>query len=814
MGARTMARTGAGRAVRVVVTSALLLLLWAVMATHAAPAPARDARTRKEDEQAWIAWQAQVRAHPHADAAVLAKVASTLHALDALGATAWATDALGERVRRTVTGAGGMMSSSSSILQRRRRRVGTLAQSDTLIVVDLTVTAVTDALLAALEATGGEVVHASVIFRVVRAHLPLGTLATVAARADVVTVRPGSAPEVRRTTSEGVAAHNVTAVWALTAGVRSRETRIKVGIISNSATAGRIIALQGTGDLDDVYVVRGQEGNANDEEGAAMMEVVHDLAPDATLVFATATGAGLMADNIVKLAKAGCEVIVDDVGYPDASPLHDKGLISDAVNAVTGVVPMPGVPASPRLVYVSAAGNDGHTSTAPGASLPPPSKAWEGVFSELIEGGRSLHNWGDGSAYLEIKGTDSPGTVYLWWSDPMQGSSNDYDLILVNETHDTVCDSRDNQTGTQDPVEVVSLASPLNLGTTRYYLAVLRKPSALPRYLSVRIAGCDDCSIDTTSGAGSAGRMYGHPTTLGAVGVAAVNVPLHHGTAFSSVAGLQPEDYSSGGPRRLFYATDGRTLLSGGTDALTGYVLRASPVFAGATKVSTSTPDYQVFAGTSAAAPHVAALIALVKAAVSPQAYLTRTGIVALLQATAQRVGASDAQGYSPEGGWGLPNIEPVIRALQACPAGRFVNVSTVGPVPVLVCIPCPDGRDIPAGSGGSDVCTDPSTAPGATPPPPTSTPYPDVELTPYYATSAPTADPPPAGTAAAIAVPATLVGVGGMAVAGYYVVVRRRRQTHPAHDHIELKDSPTGDDDAASAKYSDPAPTGQPTAQ
>jgi hypothetical protein len=152
------------------------------------------------------------------------------------------------------------------------------------------------------------------------------------------------------------------------------------------------------------------------------------------------------------------------------------------------------------------------------------------------------------------------------------------------------------------------------------------------------------------------------------------------------------------------------TLLAG--DAVSGGILRPAPILAGADCVTTSTPGFNPFCGTSAAAPHVAALVALIKASVRSTAFLTRAGLVSMLQATAQRVGSTDGSGYNSVTGWGLPNTPRVISALQACPVGSYVDTTT------LVCTVCSNARAVPAGSAGVEACTDPSTLPGATPAP------------------------------------------------------------------------------------------------
>ena len=66
-------------------------------------------------------------------------------------------------------------------------------------------------------------------------------------------------------------------------------------------------------------------GRLPEDEGTAMLEIIHDLAPRAALGFATADGGpAQFADNIRALRfDAHCDVIVDDVLYFDEGPFQD-----------------------------------------------------------------------------------------------------------------------------------------------------------------------------------------------------------------------------------------------------------------------------------------------------------------------------------------------------------------------------------------------------------------------------------------------------------------------------------------------------------
>ena len=94
------------------------------------------------------------------------------------------------------------------------------------------------------------------------------------------------------------------------------------------------------------------------DEGRAMLQIVHAVAPSASLAFYTGTNSEAdFASGIGVLAKAGARVIADDLGYAD-EPFFQDGILAQAVNAAE----------AQGVAYFSAAGNDGSTSwqsTAP-----------------------------------------------------------------------------------------------------------------------------------------------------------------------------------------------------------------------------------------------------------------------------------------------------------------------------------------------------------------------------------------------------------------------------------------------------------------
>ena len=94
--------------------------------------------------------------------------------------------------------------------------------------------------------------------------------------------------------------------------------RVTVGALSDSFNClGGAPTDVTSGDLSPVTVVQEKSScSGATDEGRAMLQIVHDVAPGASLTFASAfNGLASFATNIQSLAAGGAKVIVDDVIY-------------------------------------------------------------------------------------------------------------------------------------------------------------------------------------------------------------------------------------------------------------------------------------------------------------------------------------------------------------------------------------------------------------------------------------------------------------------------------------------------------------------
>ncbi len=557
---------------------------------------------------------------------------------------------------------------------------GSLLRDDGRVLVDVRFDGGAIAALDELRAAGAVVLAPSRRYQTVSVAVAPGRLRHLAAVPGVESVRENRAPLVFGPGSPAVAALGAECEGGsvISEGVTQLQVAaarsaygvdgggVTVGVLSDSydraagsaTDAGEDVA---SGDLPGpanscgdekvpVTVLEDFSGGGASDEGRAMLQIVHDVAPAAELAFATAFLSEIsFAQNIEALASpggAGADVIVDDVIWLE-EPFFQDGPIAVAVDEVAA----DGVP------YFSSAGNnnlfEGSNEIASweapsfrdSLSCPPavdlllplgaghcmdfdPSLAvTDSTFGITVSAGATL-------------------TLDLQWAEPWFGVETDLDAYLLDAGGNVIAAAEDDNVApaNQRPVELPQWEN--TSGTSKTVrLAINRcatdcNPAASPTATPVlkfallqNGAGVTATEYPTSGEGDTVGpTIFGHAAASGAVAVAAIH--------YASSA--QPEKFSSRGPVvHHFEPVDGTTA----APPLASPETIAKPEVT-ATDCGETTffgffaggEEAWRFCGTSAAAPHAAGVAALqLDAAESP---LTVDEVRDAQTATAVPIGA------------------------------------------------------------------------------------------------------------------------------------------------------------------------------
>lgn len=319
----------------------------------------------------------------------------------------------------------------------------------------------------------------------------------------------------------------------------------------------------GAGDLN-----RGQEGTA-------MIEIVHDIAPGAAISFA-AVATDLDHIAAVNYYAQRVDIIVDDVSY--AFPADQSSDVSlNTTDALRH-------PSWPLRLYVTAAGNwaeshwAGDWQAGPdGSQLGLPGR---GAVQQFDSAGRRGALFGAGNGFSVE--TDDRIRLTLFWDDPWQRSTNDYNLYLMTAAGEIAAASETTQgVGPRNHLPREDIDYQHEGAATRLFAVIQnRNNDAAPASFDLfafQIGG-RQLRFDQRTPAGS---LLAQSDAEDALTVAAVNVGRN------TVA-----PYSSRGPT-----------LNGAAKPELSAVDRVT--------VSDKTKFAPRFSGSSAAAPHVAAVGAL-----------------------------------------------------------------------------------------------------------------------------------------------------------------------------------------------------------
>jgi hypothetical protein len=492
--------------------------------------------------------------------------------------------------------------------------------------------------LMALEDAGASILHVDPTYRMVTAHVGTDRLLAVASVPGVESVHEELTPEIATrglgsqqnpqlsplrpqaqascgpaTTSEGDIQLNALAARTTfdldgagaTVGVLSDSfDNPSANVVTDAATDIASGDLPGSanpcGRLTPVNVI--QEGLGGQDEGRAMLQIVHDLAPGAELAFASAFfGQFDFADQIRALySEVGADIIVDDIFY-FADPFFQDGLITQGINDATAA----------GATYFTLAGNH-HiviNGNAVGSYEAPAFRPMACPAGLGLPG--DCHDFDPGdNADSRSAFTVTPGgrlDIDFQWAEPLFGVETDLDIYLVNNVDNLLRASTADNSISQFPFEFFSYQNTSNAPQTVHLIINRAGGTAMPRLKHILLQATNGLlavEYDTSNAGDITGpTVYGHSGASHAISVAAIRYDTND----------TPESFTSRGfptyylgpavdttPAALLSTPDTRqkpdvTATNGGRNTFFGSL--SGSVFR--------------FFGTSAAGPHAAGVAAL-----------------------------------------------------------------------------------------------------------------------------------------------------------------------------------------------------------
>ena len=469
-------------------------------------------------------------------------------------------------------------------------------QEGGFVVLDAVATGDAAALASQMMSLGAR--EATPFNRVVSAIFPIDALPALAAVPDLALARPA-----RMTTNVGVVTTQGDAA------MRSDDVRTNFSLNGTGVTVGTLSDsyndLGGAandvtnGDLPaGINVLEDDAPGMDTDEGRGMMQHIADVAPGAAQAFHTAfKGQANFAQGIIDLMNAGCDVINDDIIYFE-EPFFSDGVIAQAVDQVRAN----GIP------YFSAALNyarQSYEATYRNSGTNPAGLA-----------NRIGHDFDPGAGVDIYQSITIPANtrlrLTLQWDQPYAavsgapGCGNDVDIFLYNAAANAiVAQSTDNNVG-GDPSEFLTfnnVGAQANFNIVIGWVDIPNVADPAPGLIKyIYFSGCTVNEYNTNSP-----TSFGHPNAAGAIGMAAAYVyntpefgvtpPVAEG--FSSVGGVPILFDLAGNPVNIIRQRPLITAPDGGNTSFFG------------SDVTDDADAFPNFFGTSAAAPHAAAVAAL-----------------------------------------------------------------------------------------------------------------------------------------------------------------------------------------------------------
>ena len=415
-------------------------------------------------------------------------------------------------------------------------------------------------------------------------------------------------------------------------------TGVKVGIISTSFNAenklkGDVInsELPGQnnpeGRTTPVQILKdlGLNSSFADDEGRALAQIIHDISPGAELSFHTFIGGegknpidtndSSYAEAVNSLVESGVDVIVDDAQFPTAIS-QDGG----AAQAVEKAV-------SEGIVYVTAAGNNGNISYE--------SEFHRGETFSLEELTFEAHDFDPGKnvdLFQDIQ-VSKEGTIInplLSWNEPIDNATSAYEMFLLstpelpNENNLVSFSTIPNEAALDDPLRQLFYVTQQE---KKLYLLIAKEAdsnttdsSNLIKWVSTANGSDRTTDYEYIDEDAVNNTVFGPANTEGAITVGATEIDNP----------LQPREYSSQGGTPILFDKQG--------NRLSEPIVREKPNVFAPDGVSTAfAPEtrFNPFNGTSAAAPHIAAVVALMMERAGGADKLSPEKVRSVLQNTA-----------------------------------------------------------------------------------------------------------------------------------------------------------------------------------